>query len=488
MNTKYLRFFSIGYLLLSNLLFLSKWFHIRYSLFFIIGNLVFFALYSKKFKGASETHIPYKSLFSTALIALLWTLLMGVGGVFQQTMDYVGHHAKLFELYDQEWPIEISERGSFSCYYYGYYFVPAFIFKLTGSISDTIMVLYSWFGVWMGLLWLYLIVNRNMSILFSVLLVGGGMSTLELFSLSVFRTSISPVPLFSLFVNSLFVVNQIAPTLICLGLILFYKRDYKMSFYPLTLSFIWGVFPAFIMILFSGIDWCLGLITRSIRTSIKEIIIHYVIPSLLFLPVFIYLTSSDELPVHGFYRFNTPLAILPFMDCIIFGLISFWLIKFEKNPENAVSVSTMIIALLMLAALGTYRLGIYNDLYLRGSMPLLLIVLIGIFQRLAFSIRSYYPGTETEHHGTGKYAGLWKQKGKYALIMVWLVLGSVSSLHQLKILLQSNRIIGNYDPFPYDDYKSSYHALRAHYGEDGADQYIGNPDSFYYKYLLPEKK
>lgn len=260
-----------------------------------------------------------------------------------------------------------------------------------------------------------------------------------------------------------------------------------MSFYPITLSFLWSVFPALLLIIFSGIAWCLDLITKENKTSIKEILRDYLVPSILFLPTFIYLTSSDQLPVHGFYDFWSISAAIPFIDFLILSTIAFWLIRFKKDVKFAIPASYIFIALLLLGALGTYRLGLYNDLYMRASMPMLLIILIGIFQRLAFNIKTDYSAYINERSASNHFLSFFKYMGKYTPVLIWLVLGSLPSFFQLKVLLASNTLLKTSQPMPYDTFKNSYQALKAHYGEEGASQYLGNPKSFYYKHLAPVK-
>lgn len=487
MNTSRIRLLSVGYLLLATLLFLSNWFYLKYALIFLIGHILYFVYYSRSAKKVEETEVSGSALIYLAIISFVWTLLMGVGGIFLQTTDFIAHNAKFHELYINEWPIIFKERQSFSCYYYGYYLVPAFLFKILGHFSVPIIVVYTWFGIWLGLIWMYLLLFRNLWLVGVLVMSGGVIFSLELISLGLFQKSFSYNPLLSLFIQSLYVPNQIIASLLVTGIFLFYIKNYRISFYAITLSFYWGVFPASLLILLFGIIFIQDFLQKNSNTSLKDFFFYYIFPSFLFLPAFIFLTSSNQMPVHGFYAFNSLATLTPFIDIVLIASITIWLARTKdiNNQNHLIQPYVFIPALLILSITLTYRIGLYNDLYLRGSIPLCIILLVNILQRLYIRINNDY--SSSLEYSLSRVSGYIFSCKKYALIFLWLGISFCASFFQLSRSLKNNVLLSNYHPIPYKMAPNSYQAMLKHFGQEGANQYVGNPNSFYFLYLAPRK-
>jgi hypothetical protein len=487
MNTFYLRLFSVGYLLAPTLLFLGNWFRIEYSIFFVAGHLFFFNSYTRK-SADNETVIPLKSLAGIAAVALVWTVLMGVGGFFLQTTDHVAHNTKFNELFLNSWPIVFDQKETFSCYYYGFYLVPGLFFKLIGDISVSAIVIYTVIGVTLGLAWLYLLLLRNMYAVIVFILCGGILFSAKLLIYALFKIDFSYNPVLSLFYQSTYVPNQIIPTLICAGMFLFYRHDYRLSFYPITLFFYWAVFPALLLILLFGLNFCYDYLIKKRQITWKSLFVDYVIPCALFLPTFIFLISSDHIAVQGFYDFSKLETYTPFIDIILLGLITFVLNKNRKTSDESVPVSIIVFAVILLALLLTYRIGVYNDLFMRGSMPLFYIVLVNIFQRMYLNTSNLEKDKVYSENPVKNTQSRFTYLSKYPLIVIWIMIGSLASLNQLRVLASSNVFANSYEPFLYKTFPNSYEVLLKYYGQEGADQYLGDPTSFYYLYLAPSKK
>ncbi|TDE18330.1 hypothetical protein [Dyadobacter psychrotolerans] len=484
MNSKILRILSTGYLLISTLLFLYSWFRIEYAIFFLVGHVVLFTVYAFKSSVESEVLVPVKSLLGIAAIAFVWTLLMGVGGFFAQTTDYVAHNTKFYELFLNKWPITFDKKETFACYYYGYYLVPGLLFKIVGDLSIVVIVAYTCLGIFLGLIWLYLLLFRNLYAVVAFLLCGGVLFSLKLISYSLFQTSFGNNPLFSLFYQSIYVPNQTIPALICSGMFLFYLKDYRLSFYPITLAFYWGVFPALLLILVFGIYFLYDFFINNKRFSPGDFAINYFAPCLFFIPTFIYLTSSDEMPVHGFYNFTEVRSWLPLIEIVILAFITLRLTKSGRQKHDVIPLPIIISCLAFLGALLTYRLGVYNDLFMRGSMPLFFILLTNIFKKLYTESKENSEAIKYNASGTGNILIYLK---KYPMIIIWVIIGSLSSLYQIRELALKNVFLKTYEPLPYKTFPNSYEVLLKYYGEEGANQYLGDPLSFYYLNLAPEK-
>ena len=65
--------------------------------------------------------------FGVVALAGLWTLIIGVGGVFPQTFDYMKHNLLFHDLTTMPWPLNYPHDGgsNYLCYGLGYYLVPA---------------------------------------------------------------------------------------------------------------------------------------------------------------------------------------------------------------------------------------------------------------------------------------------------------------------------------------------------------------------------
>jgi len=482
MSTRILRLISISYLLISVLIFLANWFKAEYSLIFIAGHIVFFAFYSKSMISPDETYIPIKSLFLMGAIAFIWSLLTGTGGFFMQTSDYEIHNSKFYDLFIHQWPLLVPEKETFSCYYYGYYLVPSMMFKLTGSISPSVIIIYTSLGLWIGLSWLYLLLYRNILVLIIFILCGGICFSLELISLGLFRSSLSANSILSLFTQSIYAPNQTIAVLITTGIFLYYIRDNRISFYVITLSFLWGVFPAAVLSLLLGVKFLADFFTKKDRPDLRSFILGYILPGILFLPVFIFLTSSNQIPIHEFHDFGKPNSWTPYSEIIIMGLILFWLIRMQPSHKNQIPVIVLVASLVMLGILLSFRLGNFNDLFNRGNMPLFSIILISIFQMLIVNLKCDFPSNN--HIGSKRMllfpVGYWR---KYGLVTIWVSICCLAAIYQLKNMSNSNTFLQTYTPIPYNTSVNSYQAMIRLNGIKDANQYLGNPNSFYYMHL-----
>ena len=483
MNTFYVRILCVGYLLLATLLFLGNWFYLKYALVFIIGHILYFALYSTRNAERLETVVSKKSLVSLAVLALVWTLLMGVGGVFLQTTDFIAHNTKFYELFLHKWPILIKERQSFSCYYYGYYLVPALLSKIFGDLSVVTIIIYTWLGIWLGLIWIYLLLFRKLWLVVLLIMSGGIIFSFELASLALLHASISYNPLLSLFIQSLYVPNQVVAALITTGLFLYYIKDYSISFYAITLSFFWGVFTAFLLILLFGIVLVIDYLRGRNKISLKSFLINYVLPSILFLPTFLFLTSSNAMPVNEFYDFDSFSKMIPFLDMFVLAFVTIWLMPVQNARPGQFLFTPILVftALVLLCILLTYKIGIYNDLYFRGSIPLYLILMVNILQKLFIKFQN----DKSLPLPTSPIKISLHPLRKYAVVLIWLATALLASVFQLSQSLRKNLVADTYKSIPYKTFPNSYQALLKHYGQSGADQYVGNPKSFYFLYLAP---
>ena len=307
MNTGLLRKFSVIYLLLPNLLFCVGWFKIPYSILLPIG---FIYLLLREFRKTDNSNpLSVKELVSLSTIAAFWTFFCGAGGLSTQSLDWLAHNSKFYDLYKNPWPNYFPEIDRSSCYYFGYYLVPSALSKLAGTLLPSVIVLWTWLGFFLGLGWIYLLINKNIYLLLLLPFVRGvgQLVALLLTKLHIHHAQIPIInpSLRSVFQQTLFVPNQVIPALIVSGIVLhdfFVRKKMDDSFLLITLSFVWAIFPSIYLVLIFG---ALFVQKYLVKNKFKEIfrlssIRNYLLPGLLFIPVFVYFLSSAQTAEQGF--------------------------------------------------------------------------------------------------------------------------------------------------------------------------------------------
>lgn len=88
-------------------------------------------------------------------------MLSGAGEWVAQVGDWEKHNLILQDLIDRPWPVRYSD-GSYLCYYLAFYVVPALAGKLAG-IRAASLVCFGWTaaGLWISFAWLYLLGGRK---------------------------------------------------------------------------------------------------------------------------------------------------------------------------------------------------------------------------------------------------------------------------------------------------------------------------------------
>ena len=126
-------------------------------------------------------------------------------------------------------------------------------------------------------------------------------------------------------------------------------------------------------------------------------------------------------------------------------------------------------------------MGEVNDLLFRGTMPLLL--LIGMYLLYPLSISS----------GDDFFLMVRKKPVMMALIIL-LFSSSIICLERVFRAAVHNPIIGGtvlnkhgFEPIPYDRYNNVYEVLQMKWSQKGADQYSGDTNSYYEKYIAPQR-
>lgn len=487
MTTTLLRKISITYLLLPNLLFASGWFRQPYSSLLIIGLLVLlFREYRKTDPG--ET-FSAKDLSFLVLFALIWTFFMGAGGYSEQKNDFFTHNAKFYDLYKNSWPTYFEEVESFACYYFGYFLVPSFLGKITGHLSPFVIYLWTFFGFFLGLSWVYLLINRSKWGLFAFFWLRGVGYVIYLASQKLHFLNI---PIYRPVINGLvqqasYAPNQLLGTLIVTCMLVndvFIRKKIEETAFPILLIFIWGIFPSFALVI---IYLAICIRHYFIDKRISElwnwrIILTFLLPAILSLPLIGYFSSASNATVRGFlWKFNTPAdtVILYILGVGLDFFLYYCLTKTLKKRESLIPFWFINLLFIVTIIFSSYRMGFHNDWFYRAQLPFFIVVVIYIIRGvLSYVNERVLPGR-------------WLERALFAFVLLMMIIQMTAYVH----LLKDNIIVKSlfpkatsFKPYPYDQFPNVYLFLRAVCGDRGdAEQYLGEKNSIYERYLAKER-
>ena len=480
MNFTRLRIYSIIYLAIPNLIFSWAWFRWEVAL---VTSICYVLLFKYMLFGNEEADVLTARIGDIVFIlcySFIWTSLTGVGGFFSQSLDFIPHNTKHYDLFKSTWPIFFNEVNQYACYYFGYYLVPALISKMVGSFSVAAIFIWSWIGMALGAFWVYMLIEKNKFLM----MVFPFLWTLP-FILPKFIASLIPIfPdthyfewMWGLFNQSLWVINQIIPSLIVAGLILYntsYEKSPLKSFFPVILCFVWAVFPA---VIFGLISFLIAITSKYSKFSAAAILNNVIVPGIIFIPICLYLTSSDGLPVKGFmWEFYSLTTIIVqfsagvIFEIIIFIALSFLLLKYSTRFSGTLIICVYITVIPLLL----YKIGFANDLQTRGVLP------IGIMGTIIFL-----------HLASKAMAQLKLANSNFYYCLVFLMclsfynpLGVNSTLLQNKLM--SRLFPGRFEThvYAYDSYPNTYQMLLQEYSTKEAKQYLGKKNSVYEKFLM----
>ena len=148
---------AVAYLALPNVIFLASWIRPVIGIpaaLVVIGAVVWLAWSAKL--AEPRRVLPPKMFGGVLVLAFLWTLVAGVGGVFPQSNDYFKHNLLFHDLATLSWPVKYSLEGgqSFLCYAMGYYLVPTLGGQCFGeSAVAPLTFLWTFLGVALVFYW-----------------------------------------------------------------------------------------------------------------------------------------------------------------------------------------------------------------------------------------------------------------------------------------------------------------------------------------------
>jgi hypothetical protein len=360
---------------------------------------------------------------------------------------------------------------------------------LQGEISGTALLVWSSIGYWIALMWLWIISSKNVLsvLLFFILGSAGHFIKVIFYQLAglgainlPFVTEIWPV-----IYQSILAINQAVPAMIVASVLYMdFRVDNKpeRSFLFITLNFIFGIFPT---ITFGMVF--LVILINSYRKNFhllfdKEKLLHLFIPGLAILPVFFYFLSgggtiisgfiweferSNELPIHYFFGIFIEIAIL---------VILMWILRLHQEKDKHL-ILTIIVLLILVS---TYRMGKWNDWFMRGHMPIMMLLLLYIIDK------------------SSSFLNHLKENASLKILFLFVTLvvfNMVIPARHLMRAFQHNVFINSFSisnephtPYPYDHFTDFYQMGKEIYSIEEANQFLGVKGSFYEEYFAREKK
>lgn len=463
-----LEFITLFYLIIPWLVFIYGW--LKPSLAFPIGILCMGYLawefpagrHGLKFKILS----PQVALI---LIALIWWAVSGVGGYGWQTSDWYQHNFKMRALIIHEWPVYLSKVPAASnnttlVYPIAFYLPSAGIARLIGwKAGNLYLIIQTIVGFALTLFWFHRILGRKgplTALLFPFL---GGLDWIGRLLLTGKINFPGHIEWWAglrscLQLTGNGALSDYVPQHAIAGWItaafLFYGCETKRSSSRLiliyALSLLWspfvtiGLTPLLLLALF-----------RSRRKELFHISNTVVAPVLGCLGVIYLMANQFTSPAKAFHVFKEMATIKLYL---LFCFLEFGAYALACRPSLKTKIPNTRawwrMSLLCLLIFPMFRYGDFNDLLMRGSIPVLFIFWLFLIDNV-LSIQTI--------------------RIRNLILVGLLCIGSISSLIEL-----SRSPFLSYGPWtkPYIQKKNQFNL---------DPQYFGDPNSIFFRYLASRK-
>ena len=383
--------FILGYLYLPIFIFLLGWTSIFISVPVLVFSLIAIYFATKKIynENMKKTSSDFCEILIVFFIFFLFFVLVGHSDLFAQDFDWHKHHAIFNDLLNYEWPV-VYKNDSMLTYYLGQYIVPSLIGKIFHSSLVMIWSIPIWNAAGLTLVYSVLVFllkaetkKRKTCIVLFMLLWGGctGVGTIVFHlidsgTIKLLPDSFKWIDLenvrihFASNYDALYGAFQhvIAPWLVTCFFLGNRKHveSYLMLAIPLMFSATFA-FVYFIPILVFFAFWYLS------KTHIKEFIKSlFGIGNLFMIPIagvlIIYFAGNvfSEKPNNvGFELFDIIDNLLFYLIFILTEFLLYCVFLLKRNIKNPI----FYIALIELIIIPFFKMGLFNDLCSRGSIP-----------------------------------------------------------------------------------------------------------------------
>lgn len=394
LHFKKINLFSILYLLVPSLLFLWFWFRWELAIPLVLGISYLAYQFYKSYSFVPNQLISKTEIGITFFLALFFTYISGTGAFAPQMPDHITHVTKVKELAENAWPVIYPKTGHFAKYYFGYSLVPALLTRFLGLGYDTSHFIFTVLGLWLGFIWLYKHLNKSYLGIFFVLYF---MPNVFVFFRNTIETNLNGLffgGLWPIIAQLFWNPNQTIPAI--LGACLLYENYQKNNlasfcFVPVAMLPM-AVFPA----LYLAALWFFLLVfsidVKHFWQSLKSWPwLSYAISIFVFISLGLYFSSGNSDLHQGFllqmmqYKKLAYLKIIGVQLLLIMAIFVGIIALFNQSVFSTFKNKVLVISLLILFLFGNFILGLYNDLFMRGQMCLLIIPLIYVFNAWFYS-------------------------------------------------------------------------------------------------------
>lgn len=493
LNISKLKNISILYLAFPYFIFFLGWLKLPIGVFMslVLAYGLYEVLITKS--KSSYSKVPVFQAITIFIIVILWLLFSGAGGFGYQNHDYYKHNALLKDLMVQKWPVAYHlEKGQkFLSHYLAYYLPgPGLFYGLGWKYVNMANFIFTAAGIILSVFWMLRFVGKFSFWVLIIFILGSGAHLFVLlythgiqlpdflidsikshnkyifFWVNCLRTNGEPINTlnFMSVTDMLYWGPQHAiGAWLAIGLLLNDWLDKDIKFAPFYTSLVAFWAP---LVLIGLAPFLLFVVVSQKFKGIFNLV-NFVVAPIIFGIIGLFLTSikTNELLHHfilhdrsalGISTFQQFLAYVYFIivEVLIWWLPSYWVLI--KSPLKKYS-SIFWLALLVLVTVPLFRYGQWNDWCTRASLPSLYI----IYCMLAMAII---------------YAKTLKTK---LLLISISVICAVSPLS-----LMASSIL-------YNQYKIKWSPPPAEFIGDlpsasvgfPVDQFVADPDCFFYKYL-----
>lgn len=401
---------SVGYLALPVLLFFAGWLRPAFGIVFGLLTVVGLGLSVRKFTWRVEL----RTLATAAALALLMTSMSGAGGVGLQNWDYDKHNAVLHDLITHPWPVRYVTPGETTLsgplvYYVAYYLPAAAVGKLAGwGAANAAMFVWTWLGVTLAFAWVTAVAGGRPAVAILGFVFWSGLDVLGAATNGQAFWTLPNLPFhhwagFAQYSENVALIDWVPhhflPALIVTGLWL-RSREEGTGWVGWCLLPLWspwaaiGLFP-FLISTLRRVQVKAGLVTLAIG----------VLPA-----VGLFLLSNQGQVVREWGWAHMPVWQFPFaylrFVAFEFGCVGWLVLRTLPRSDTLYRPAQLAVGLLL--AIPLVKVGISNDLAMRGSLPALFVLAIA-------TVRAW-------PHATGHL--------RTALAVVWCV-GALSPAHEL---------------------------------------------------------
>lgn len=316
-----------------------------------------------------------------AMVSLLWCLFSGAGGVGFQNGDYIKHNSMLADLIRMDWPVVYNQpEGPMPLIYYFAYYLPAALAgKIFGFKAAAItQFLWCWFGVFLSIMWFQTLVNYRKYLAPFVFILFGGLDVagVLLWLNGPFRFGDhiewwAGFAQYSSNTTLLYWVPQHAISgWVFTGILIddvVNKKTLKNICFLFPSAILWSMFVA---VGLAGLS-VFAVIDLKFKKlfSINNIFVS-IVP--LTLVVLFFLSKSQDQILHHWmissFSALKQYAVFCVIEFLIFAVFIFAVnYRFIRGAWMFLFAATI----LSLAAIPSYKIGVYNDFCMRVSIPAL---------------------------------------------------------------------------------------------------------------------